>query len=750
MSLVAELRRRRVFRVAAAYLVVGWLLTEVLTTILPTLGAPEWAPRAVILIFAFGFVPAVFFAWFFEITPEGIRRDHGIESDDPGAHAIRRRFDNFAIAATVILIIVIGLFSAQRTDEDSAPAALLDNPAPAEISNASVAVLPFVNMSNDKDNEYFSDGLTETLLHMLAQIPDLKVAARTSSFAFKGRQVSIQEIARALGVAHVLEGSVQRAGDRVRITAQLIRADDGYHVWSDSFDRNLVDIFGIQDEIAEKVGYALSQSLLGFGNGASGLQTTDPDAYDLYLQARKERATFSYGGLKAAEDLLKGALLIDPDFTEAKLELASGYLNQMETGLMTQEEAFAEIVAITDPVLTEHPDNIVARALSAFAKAGMKIAEGNIDANAELVPELEAIVAAAPAELQSLILLVRAYQLQQQDEKSVELLTNAARRDPFNPAIHYELGSAHMRLQQWDEARAALQKSLEIEPTQPNAYTLLAMVDLQGGDAVGFVSHFIKSVNVDPRDHELPGLLAAYLYRLGLVDIADDFRARVLALAPTSEVAYQIDMLRAIAVGDEVASVASARRAIEDNIDERRFSYGGAVQHLLRTAIREGSIDEISRWIEDQAPGIFDIEDPQVPQKYRTSQVVAFDAWFVSLPREELLQRLDTLLGYAESIGVDPTQNPGMHLSILAVRGETEKAIDVALEGFFSQSVAPNLGWRETFAQPLYEDIVADPRIQDAMRRWEEEELRLRRQVEAYFRDLQSETRTAQNVASAN
>ena len=171
-------------------------------------------------------------------------------------------------------------------------------------------------MSNDKDNEYFSDGLTETLLHMLAQVPELKVAARTSSFAFKGQSLNIREIAAALGVAHVLEGSVQRQGDRVRITAQLIRASDGFHVWSESYDRTLDDIFGIQDEIATRVGDALSASLLGVDGERqlAGVQTTNPDAYDLYMQARKARQTFSFGGLRAAEDLLKGALLIDPDF----------------------------------------------------------------------------------------------------------------------------------------------------------------------------------------------------------------------------------------------------------------------------------------------------------------------------------------------------------------------------------------------------------------------------------------------------
>ena len=739
MSLLTELRRRNVFRVSAAYLVVGWLLTEVLTAILPELGAPEWLSRAVILIFAFGFIPTVIFAWIFELTPDGIKRDYGDASDEPGSVAIRKRFDHIAIGAAVTLIIVVGLFSARQTADNGEPIQLLASTEQNVISNASVAVLPFVNMSNDADNEYFSDGLTETLLHMLTQIPDLKVAARTSSFAFKGKNLSIQEIARSLEVAHVLEGSVQKAGDRVRITAQLIRASDGYHVWSDNYDREVDDIFGIQDEIAQKVGYALSESLLGAGaviGKPGGLKTTDPDAYDLYLQAREERATYSYGGLQAAEDLLKGALLIDPGFIEAKTELATSYMHQLETGLMEQDEAFSQIIAITNQVLAEDPNNAIAQAASLFAKAGMRISQGDLDANLEMIPRLEEIVAEAPNELQARLLLVRAYQASQQDEKSVELLTQALRRDPFNPTIHYELGTAKVRLRQWDEARAALEKSLEIEPAQPNAYVYLAITSLQSGDGVDYVAQFIKSVNVDPKDHELPGVLAEFLYRLGLVEIADDFRARVLALAPTSEVAYRIEMLRAMAVGDEQASIDSARRAIEDDIAERRFSYGGAVQHLLRTAVRNGDVDEVSAWIEQQAPGIFDIEAKLVQQKYRTAQGVAFDAWYVSLPRDEMLRRLDALIDYGSSVGFDLEQNPNTHMAVLAVRGETEKAIEVALNEVFTNSVAMNLGWRDDFAQAHYKDIVADPRIQDALKRWEDEEAALRGQVQAYFADL--------------
>jgi len=731
MSLVAELRRRSVFRVAAAYLVVGWLLTEVLTTILPTLGAPEWASRAVILIFAFGFIPAVILSWFYELTPEGIKLDHEVDRNDPASRKTGKKLDHMAVVATVVLIILVGLFSARQTSDDAAPVA---------VSGASVAVLPFVNMSNDKDNEYFSDGLTETLLHMLTQFPDLKVAARTSSFAFKGKNIGIREIARALEVAHILEGSVQRVGDNVRITAQLIRASDGFHVWSESYDRRLDDIFGIQDEIAEKVGFALSASLLGEGGDTkvAGVQTTDPDAYDLYLQARRERATNSYGGLEAAEDLLKGALLIDPDFVDAKTELASSYIQQAETGLMDRSDAFTEVIAITDQVLATNPDNAVARAVSIYAKAGVRAANGDLSLVANLVQELEEIVAQAPDEVQPRILLIRAYQGLQRDDQAIPVLEDALRQDPFNPSLHYELGTAFMRLERWDDARASLENSLEIEPSQPNAYTNLGTLSLQSGDGVGFVTQFLNSLKVDPRDHELPGILAAFLYRLGLIDEADDFRDRVQTLAPTSGIAYRLELLRAISIGDTEASIASARRAIEDDVENRSFAFGGAVRYLMRAAARNGTVEEESAWIDERAPGIFDLEAELVPQKYRLAQGVAFDAWYVSLPREEVLRRLDIILEIGASLGLDLTQEPNTYLNVLAIRGEVEEAIEVALEQVFSQSVARNLGWRENFAQAQFAEVVADPHVQAAMRRWEEEEAALRGEVQSYFSDLRA------------
>jgi len=728
----AELRRRGVFRVVAAYLVAGWLLTEVLTTLLPTLGAPDWAERAVVLIFALGLIPAAALSWFYELTPDGIKREADIRDEDRTRRVGAGPLDYVTIGGVVLLIVFLGLFSARHSGDDVQPLVA------SNVDVASVAVLPFDNLSSE-DEDYFSEGLAETLLHMLAQVPRLKVAARTSSFAFRGQNKSIGEIASALGVAHVLEGSVQKSGNRVRITAQLIRASDGFHVWSSSYDRTLDDIFAIQDEIARKVGAELTASLLGAANGRlDGVETNNPDAYDLYLQARKEHLTYSYGGLRGAEDLLKGALLIDPDFTEAKTELASSYIRQVETGLRAPAQAYPEIRAITAQVLEVDPDDVVANAIHAYVGTLAGALAGDpVDVKA-LVAQLEALVARAPDDAQTCILLVRAYQLAQQDEKAVTALQTALARDPFNAQILYELGSAYMRLENFEAARDALQRSLQIESAQPNAYVQLALISAQEGDGVAYVRNLLEALAVDPRDQDLPGLIADFLYGLELVEEGDDFRARVVTIAPTSEIAYRTELTRALARGDAEAADRSARRAIEDGVESRYFAYGGAVQHLLREAIASGSIPSEEAWLEARSPGIFDIDGASVPAKYRTAQAVAMDAWYVSLPREELLRRLDRLLQLGESMGFGVANDPFTRMNIHAMRGEVQEAVQVALTDIFSRSVAGSLGWERTFNQAQYAEVVADPRVQAAMRRWEQEEADIRASVAAFLRDLQS------------
>ena len=323
MSLLSELKRRNVLRTALGYLAASWLLIQIAETLFPIFNLSNAAVRLIVIVLSIGFVPVLALSWAMEWTPEGLKKDQGYASGLSLAPKHAKTWDRIIL---LVLALALGLFAFDKfvlaperepkiVESATQAGVELEKARASAIPDESVAVLPFVNMSGDPENEYFSDGLTETLLHMLAQLADLKVAARTSSFAFKDQNADIRTIATTLSVAHVLEGSVQKSGDRIRVTAQLIRADDGYHVWSQNYDRTLVDIFAIQDEIAADVANALGSTLLA-GNDSTivGLFTDDVDAYDIYLKALEQQGIGTFEALSKAEAFLDRSLLADPVF----------------------------------------------------------------------------------------------------------------------------------------------------------------------------------------------------------------------------------------------------------------------------------------------------------------------------------------------------------------------------------------------------------------------------------------------------
>ena len=267
MSLLAEMKRRNVFRVAVFYAVAAWVLLQVGDLLFGALGVPPWGVRLLLGLLLLGLPMALVFAWIYELTPEGLKREHEV---DPSASITHHTANKLNVLIAVLLIAAIGVFiadrfinhrpreqpaaaAAQQGSALPAPSAGHTPVAPTDSSAASIAVLPFVNMSDDKANDYFSDGLTEELLNVLANVPGLRVIARTSSFSYKGKEVKIADVARDLNVDHVLEGSVRKSGNRVRITTQLIRSSDSSHLWSETYDRDLNDIFAVQDEISNEV-----------------------------------------------------------------------------------------------------------------------------------------------------------------------------------------------------------------------------------------------------------------------------------------------------------------------------------------------------------------------------------------------------------------------------------------------------------------------------------------------------------------
>jgi tetratricopeptide (TPR) repeat protein len=454
------------------------------------------------------------------------------------------------------------------------------------------------------------------------------------------------------------------------------------------------------------------------------------------VRALGERASFSFRGLQAAENLLKGALAIDPGYLDAKTELANNFLHQFETGLLDEDQARSQVLAMTDQVLAARPTDPGATALRLYVQTLDPSMEGDSSPVFDAIGKLEQLVADNPADHQIRALLGRLLRRMRQPDRALEIYLDALQHDPYNAQIHYELGLLYADLDDELAARESLSKSLELEPRQPNAYITLAEIDRRAGDGVAWVQQMLKAMAVDPQDHEIPGTIAVLLYELGLVEEGDDFRNQVFAIAPTSEIAYQVEMAWAIATGNEAASIASARRAIEDDIEDRKFAYGGAVRHLLRIAAQNDTVAEDSAWLEDVAPGILDVDAVSAPAKFRTAQIVALEAWYNMLPQEELLRRIEKLRQITGGFGADPHDDPALQMSVLAMRGETEDAIAVALTSVFTDSVLLHPGWQKSVGLAHFSALGADDRIQTAMKNWQDEQAAQSDEVRTYLANL--------------
>lgn len=721
MSLFSELKRRNVFRVATAYIIVGWLLTEVLATLMPMFGVPEWVGKAVVIIVAVTFVPVLIFAWAFEMTPEGIKREKDVDRNASITSQTGKKLDYVTIAAVVLGIAFLA-WSKTSVDVPSRSFEV------TETSGApSVAVLPFINMSGNADNEYFSDGLTETLLHMLAQVPEIKVAARTSSFAFKGQQQDIRTIALALGVAHVLEGSVQRSGDKVRVTAQLIRAEDGFHIWSSIYDRTLNDIFVIQDEIAKDVGESLTTSLLGEKAIAiEGIGTHNVLAYDLYLQALGHRANGSYGALQKAEELLKEALLLDSGFYDAKRDLAQLYVQQQNTGLLDQDVAFANAVELLEQVLAAQPGDITSRALLIAVESFQAENAGAYMALADAVAPLRLLADQAPNDLEIRRILYYVLNGVGSVDEALLVIEQALLIDPMNAELHYAKGNVNKRLKNYDAARAAFHRSLELSPDQPNVYGRLSELSSAQGDGVGAVRNILESMRIDPKDHEIAAMLATDLYRIGLIDDGDYYRDRAALLAPNSPTT-RMAMLEGFAVrGDRNASDVLARAMVKDDVDERHGSYTEAVYTILSNAIAREDVAEGLEFIGRYQPDFNDPTSSEIPFKVRFAQGAAFPAWYLALGREQTSKMADDYWRVLMESGMVASEWDVTYMEVLALRGDVKSATEFALAEVLIEPVTEALWVREIFDFPYMTAVAEDPRVRARLQQWDEDLAQLR------------------------
>lgn len=436
MSLISELKRRHVFRVAMVYIVTAWLVLQVAEFLFEVLGVPEWAVRALLVVALLGLPLVLGFVWAFEVTPEGIVRE-GEAPSSPGEQQRKAaRLNLTAITVTALALAVFAgdrLLSGQPEPAQSELSAVsTEARAPAASAPPSIAVLAFDNMSPNPENQYFAEGISEEILNVLAQIKELRVASRTSAFSFAGRPTPIPEIARALDVEHVLEGSVRRQGDRVRITAQLIRARDDAHLWSDSYDRELTDIFAVQEEIARNI-VAMLPGALGLAQVDVDAPTEDMEAYELYLRGRA--LFYKRQDLPKAIEDLKAAVSRDPSFAEAWAVLAASY--QVISGYsagVTPEETFPLAIEAGERALALDPGNVLTRASMAMANFDeLQTREG-----------LEAVYRDAPEVPEVNFWLGLARLMAGHPDLAVPVLEAAYRLDPLVGIYHGYLGIAYL------------------------------------------------------------------------------------------------------------------------------------------------------------------------------------------------------------------------------------------------------------------------------------------------------------------
>jgi TolB-like protein/cytochrome c-type biogenesis protein CcmH/NrfG len=460
-----ELKRRNVFRVGIAYLIASWLILQVIDVVVPILELPNWISRAILLFLAVGFIVSLILAWAYEVTPDGVKREEEVDRSESITPQTGRKLDFIIIG---VLGIAPAIFALDKFVWSTDP--VTDVIASAE--ERTIAVLPFVNMSDDSEQEYFSDGLTEELLNLLARVPQLRVTSRSSAFYYKGKDLRIADVGRELGVAHILEGSVRRSGDTIRITAQLIEVESDAHVWSDTWDRTFADIFEIQDEIAQAV---VSELRIRLSGDAPRAADTDPNAYGLYLRSRHMAMERSVPNFLGSLEFLEEALDIDPEFAAAWIQLGNLYVDGRAIGMFTLEEATTRSREAANRALALDPTSGDAHLLLAFIASNLEV--DRVTSMKELNRALEL----APNDVEAI--QRAAFQLSQQGRviEAAKFYERLKVLDPVNVNNWYSVGLGEMAANNLDEAESAFRKAIELAPKGIGNYQRLAWVLMRKG-----------------------------------------------------------------------------------------------------------------------------------------------------------------------------------------------------------------------------------------------------------------------------
>ncbi|MGM5469853.1 TPR end-of-group domain-containing protein [Flavobacteriaceae bacterium LMO-SS05] len=469
-----ELKRRNVIKAALAYLVVAWIIIQVASTVLPTFGAPIYIIKTIIFILAIGFPFWLMFSWVYEITAEGIKKTVSVDHEDSIAPETSNRLNKIIIGGLVIAIVLLALNLYINTSTGPLEAKAIAETAVK--TDKSIAVLAFADMSPEKDQEYFSDGISEEILNLLAKIPDLKVISRTSSFSFKGKEVTTAEIGKTLHVSHILEGSIRKSGNTFRITAQLINVSTGAHIWSETYDREMSDIFKIQDEIAAKVTQELKTTLL---NPIAHAKTANTEAYSLFLQAKQLQTQRSPESTKNAEQIIKSSIAIDSTYAPAWALYSDIIKDQIYRYInipMTQEDIAKGIGAAKKAIALDPNFPLGYTTLASLERASWNFTEANTNINKALAlaPDNPEVIREASR---------NAFQFGKLEE-NLSLDLKSLRLDPLNYTTYYNLGFDYWILKDYKNAEKHVQIYLLHYPGAISVHSVMSQIYLGQGEKV--------------------------------------------------------------------------------------------------------------------------------------------------------------------------------------------------------------------------------------------------------------------------
>ncbi|PHS28752.1 MAG: hypothetical protein COA84_00765 [Robiginitomaculum sp.] len=534
-KLFTELRRRNIFRVAGVFAVVGWVLMQLAGVLENALGLPPWFDTIVVSFLLIGFPIALLLAWAFEMTPEGMKRTEAIADEGSIAAKPARTLD---VVIVVGLVLVAGLVIWQgvrpapilRQAQDEVTSPTNSQPHPELVEGAkgaskdqntatnadpSIAVLPFADFSSGKDQEYFANGISEELLNVLARIKGLRVASRTSAFAFKGREASIGEIAEALNVDHVLEGSIRKAGSTLRITAQLINTKSDEHMWSQTYDRPLTadNIFAIQDEIAAAIVDKI-KGKLSLAAEPTSARTASLEAYELYLRARQQMNKRLPDSLRAALKNYQQVIALDPEFAPAFSGLADTYLLMSGYTELDNQESLDLAKPNIKRALELAPQ-------SAEALTSAALLANNENKYDEAIAFADQAIAANPNYADAYLRKGRALFASGRPKEALKVLQQARALDPLSAVILINIGDTQMALGDRTGARKTMEINMRWNPDSPFGASGLGRMLLEEGDLAGAHSLFKDAQALNAKGNSSREILASIYIQLGMLERAE-------------------------------------------------------------------------------------------------------------------------------------------------------------------------------------------------------------------------------------